>query len=316
MARAHETDTIRLTGLRAVGHHGVLTTERDSGQVFRCDVVLHLDTRAAARNDDLRRTVSYAEVAEDAVAVLAGEPVDLLETLAERIATVVLARGGIRAVEVTVHKPQAPIPVEFDDVEVTIHRTASAADAGPGEDRGVPEPFVLALGANLGDAVGTLRSAVDELAHAGGVHLTGISPLARTAPVLEAGQAPQPDYYNAVIAGTTTLAPEDLLDLAQMVEDMHGRTREERWGARTLDIDIVAVGGRVVETDRLVLPHPRAHQRAFVLAPWARLDPAADLPGPSGGAVAELAVQAPDRDGVEWVAEHWAGTTGTAGGER
>src|SRR5690606_22811305 len=88
----------------------------------RADVVLHLDTQAAASSDDLSATVSYAEVAEDVHDVLAGSPADLVETVAERIAAVVLERGAVQAVDVRVHKPQAPISVPFDDVEVVVRR--------------------------------------------------------------------------------------------------------------------------------------------------------------------------------------------------
>ncbi|MCK6209750.1 2-amino-4-hydroxy-6-hydroxymethyldihydropteridine diphosphokinase [Georgenia sp. EYE_87] len=181
---------------------------------------------------------------------------------------------------------------------------ASAGDAlhrRPSE----PVPFVLALGANLGDAVATLRRAVADLAHAGGVAVTTVSPLARTAPVLDPGQAPQPDYLNAVVLGTTTLAPAELLALAHRVEDAHGRVRTERWGARTLDLDLVTVGDVVDADAELTLPHPRAHERAFVLAPWARADPTAVLPGARGGVVADLAARAADRDALSWAGDDW-----------
>lgn len=115
-------DQIRLTGLSATGHHGVFEHERIDGQLFRADVVLHLDTRRAASGDDLEDTVSYAVVAEDVVAVLAGSPADLIETVAERVAAVALRHASVEAVDVAVHKPQAPITVPFDDVEVVIRR--------------------------------------------------------------------------------------------------------------------------------------------------------------------------------------------------
>jgi dihydroneopterin aldolase len=130
-----ELDQIRLLGLRAVGHHGVLAHERAEGQAFGADVVMHLDTRAAARTDDLAATVSYAEVADDVVAVLAGEPVDLVETLAERIARVVLAHPAVQVVDVTVHKPHAPLAVDFDDVELRIRRRRTSSEAGPEDPR-------------------------------------------------------------------------------------------------------------------------------------------------------------------------------------
>ena len=375
-----DLDRIRLRGLRAFGHHGVLAHERAQGQTFVADVVLHLDTRAAAASDDLADTVSYAAVAEDVVAVLGGEPVDLLETLAERIAAVVLAHGA-RAVDVTVHKPGAPLTVPFDDVELVVRRHAvetevagvRADDAGSpdGAEEGAedgaddvapdhpaavadptgrpatqvvgppstvppqgatpvgdpptgerppgpltsrpdePAPFVLALGANLGDAVATLRRAVASLAAAAGVEVGAVSPLARTAAVLAPGQPDQPDYLNAVVVGATTLAPLELLALARRLEDEHGRRREERWGARTLDVDVITYADLRSDDLELTLPHPRAHERAFVLLPWSQVEPDAVLPG--GGPVAELAERAADRSTVRWLALDWLEGPGDQG---
>ena len=116
------TDRIALTGLRVRGRHGVLPDERRDGQDFVVDAVLHLDLRPAGASDDLSRTVHYGELAQALAAVVAGEPVDLLETLAQRLADVCLADGRVERAEVTVHKPQAPIPLEFGDVAVTVVR--------------------------------------------------------------------------------------------------------------------------------------------------------------------------------------------------
>jgi dihydroneopterin aldolase len=115
-------DRVALRGLRARGHHGVFPQEREEGQTFVVDLVLGLDTAPAAASDDLTRTVHYGIVAEEVVAVVQGEPVDLIETLAQRIADQVLKNDLVEEVEVTVHKPQAPITVPFDDVTVTIAR--------------------------------------------------------------------------------------------------------------------------------------------------------------------------------------------------
>jgi 7,8-dihydroneopterin aldolase/epimerase/oxygenase len=117
------SDTIRLTGLRQHGYHGVLPEERRDGQDFVVDVVLHLDTRTAARTDDVRDTVHYGQLAEGLAGIVGGEPVALLETLAERLAALCLEPGLVQRVEVTVHKPQAPIGLPFDDVSVTIARS-------------------------------------------------------------------------------------------------------------------------------------------------------------------------------------------------
>jgi dihydroneopterin aldolase len=115
-------DRIALTGLRVRGHHGVLPEERRDGQDFLVDAVLHLDLRPAGETDDLARTVHYGELADRLAAVVAGEPVDLLETLAQRLAELCLASGPVERVEVTVHKPSAPIAQVFADVSVTVVR--------------------------------------------------------------------------------------------------------------------------------------------------------------------------------------------------
>ncbi|MCA5893074.1 2-amino-4-hydroxy-6-hydroxymethyldihydropteridine diphosphokinase [Isoptericola sp. NEAU-Y5] len=400
-------DRICLEGVSATGHHGVLPHERVEGQVFRADVVLHLDTRAAATSDDLAATVSYADVAQDVHDVLAGSPADLVETVAERIAAVVLDRPAVHAVDVRVHKPQAPIEVPFDDVSIVIRRDrehapvvatpavsgaeprtasevagdqraeaspslglAGAAAAEPSYGPAVvaptmadaladepvgAEPFgaesfgaeafgaeafgtepagaaeapetaepaeadvapyldpldaaparpigaVLALGANLGDAQVTLRDAVTDIDRVPGIQVTDVSPLARTAAV---GGPDQPDFLNAVLIVKTTLSPRDLLRAVQQVEELHGRVREERWGPRTLDVDIVQYDTLTTTSDDLELPHPRAHERAFVLVPWAEVAPDAVLGGLGGGPVSQLAVTAPDRAGIRWLALDW-----------
>jgi len=116
-------DHVEITGTEPFGRHGILDAERRDGQRFAVDVVLGLDTAAAAAADDLSRTVDYADVAQRLHDVVAGDPVDLLETLAQRLADVCLALEPVLRVRVTVHKPDAPMPVPFDDVAVTIERS-------------------------------------------------------------------------------------------------------------------------------------------------------------------------------------------------
>jgi 2-amino-4-hydroxy-6-hydroxymethyldihydropteridine diphosphokinase/dihydroneopterin aldolase len=627
-------DQIQLSGVSARGYHGVLPSERQTGQEFRADVVLYLDTRPAAAGDDLAQTVSYADVASDVHAILTGEPADLVETVAERIAAAVLARPQVEAVDVRVHKPHAPIPVPFADVEVAIRRdrthlpvvaapavaaetVGTAADADPlgqaqessdplayepnpldafrteppadswndaaehalggsgtasfaadpepqdfepiarpstdepeqlqresyqaepyqpepyrpepaepyqpapaepaqqlaepfeaeplvervpasvapaaqapvaqapvetpeplpapaliapeplqvvpaawelqhdvpvqaeqrdqvaqepvfqPEEQFQPEPVfepvqqyesvqgldqrrsngfeqqgyeqpqqydqrqfeqpqqlepqqqqfgqpqqfeppqldpqqnqydqlfeqqydradmettrvaaavpdsavgqpeqygqeqygqeqyaqeqyqheprdrfdevpagyvevVIAIGANLGDPQATMRSAVAELDRVPGLQITDVSPLARTAAV--GGPEEQPDYLNAVLLARTTLSARALLHACQEVENVHGRTREEHWGPRTLDVDLITYGNLTDSADDLEVPHPRAHERAFVLEPWSQIAPEAVLPGLGGGPVAQLAATAPDRAGIRWLALDW-----------
>jgi dihydroneopterin aldolase/2-amino-4-hydroxy-6-hydroxymethyldihydropteridine diphosphokinase len=261
------TDRIHLSGVEAFGYHGVLRDEKRDGQPFVVDVVMELDLATAGGSDALDDTVSYAEIAGEVVARIAGPSFDLIERLAEVVADDVLCHRLVDAVTVTVHKPQAPVGHPFSDVAVEVHRT-----------RGVP--VVVALGANLGDARATLESAVRAVAGLPGMRVRAVSPLVETDPV---GGPEQPSYLNAVLVGDTTLDPDALLRRLHEIEAEHGRTREVRWGARTLDLDLIQVGtpGSGSEVRRadaaLTLPHPRAHERGFVLVPWSLADPASTI---------------------------------------
>jgi dihydroneopterin aldolase len=115
-------DYLTLTGLRAIAHHGVFEHEKADGQEFVVDLVVWFDARAAAASDDLSKTIHYGELAEKVVAALSTDPVDLIETVAERIASVALTYPAVERVRVTLHKPSAPITVPFDDVSITIER--------------------------------------------------------------------------------------------------------------------------------------------------------------------------------------------------
>ncbi|UOQ56276.1 2-amino-4-hydroxy-6-hydroxymethyldihydropteridine diphosphokinase [Leucobacter allii] len=154
-------------------------------------------------------------------------------------------------------------------------------------------PVLLAFGANLGDRGETIRAAQRELAAAPGIREFAASPLRETIALTASGPDPEaPRYLNGVARAATTLTPHALLDLLQEVEAVHGRVRDVHWGDRTLDIDLILYGGRVVQDERLTVPHPRAHERDFVLAPWLALEPDAVLMG--HGRVAELLARVGD----------------------
>ena len=159
--------------------------------------------------------------------------------------------------------------------------------------RVIEQPAVIAFGANQGDRAATIHAAATELAAAEGVELVAISALHETVAVrLDAAGVAAPDpgapaYLNAVALIRTTLTPDALLQLLHEVESDHGRVRAERWGDRTLDLDIVDFAGLRRERDGLTLPHPRAGEREFVLRPWLEVDPDAVLAGV--GRVADLA---------------------------
>src|SRR5664280_2391511 len=261
------TDRIVLHGVSARGFHGVLDQEKSDGQDFVVDVMLEVDLHRAGRSDLLAHTVNYAEVAADIVALITGPSGDLIETLADRIAAAALQRPLVQAVEVTVHKPQAPVGVPFGDVQVVVERRRD-------------DPVVIALGANLGAVQATLQAVVRELADVDGVRIIAVSELFESDPV---GGPEQPVYLNAVVLARTRLAAFALLTELHRLEADHGRIRETRWGARSLDLDLIQYGDVGSDSDliskdpELMLPHPRAHERAFVLAPWSAVDAQAEL---------------------------------------
>ncbi|MBT3163460.1 2-amino-4-hydroxy-6-hydroxymethyldihydropteridine diphosphokinase [Streptomyces sp. Vc74B-19] len=157
-----------------------------------------------------------------------------------------------------------------------------------------PKWAVVSLGANLGNRLETLQGAVDALEDTPGIRVKAVSPVYETEPWgVDPGS--QPSYFNAVAVLRTTLPPSSLLERAHAVEEAFHRVRDERWGPRTLDVDIVAYADLHSDDPQLTLPHPRAHERAFVLAPWHDIDPAAELPG--RGPVADL-LDAVTREGV------------------
>lgn len=142
------------------------------------------------------------------------------------------------------------------------------------------ERGVIAVGANLGDRRATIAQAVRELADTEGVEVTGISEFIESVALRPHGRdTDAPAYLNGVITITTTLDPQRLLDRLHEIEHAHGRVRTEHWGDRTLDLDLIDLGGRQQHDEQLTLPHPRAHERDFVLAPWLQVDPDAELTG-------------------------------------
>ncbi len=159
-----------------------------------------------------------------------------------------------------------------------------------------PPRAYIGLGSNLGDSGATLRAALGEIAALPGVQACTASPFYRSAPVDASG----PDFINAAAALDTTLEPLLLLDALQAIELRHGRERPYRNAPRTLDLDLLLYGDAVMDTPRLILPHPRMHERAFVLRPLQDLAPSIALPqGPIGDLVAAVAGQEIERLGVE-----------------
>ena len=160
-----------------------------------------------------------------------------------------------------------------------------------------PVRAILAIGGNLGKRRKTLRSALKAIAITPGIKKVICSPLVESAAVTEAGiDETKPPFLNGVVQIQTTLKPKELLEQIRRIESEHGRIRLERWGSRTLDIDIIVYGDVLKVGKELTIPHPRAFERPFVMVPWAMLEPDAVLPG--HGSVKELASTMQDQVSV------------------
>ena len=336
--RLQYLDHISLVGIEERGLHGMLDHERQDGQLFLVDADIYLDLQAAGASDQIADTVDYSRVSALISRIITGPPCDLLEKVATQIAEETLELANVQAVRICLHKPEAPLGLEKEDVSVTIWRglqnllpeeeapleetaplslseIAAEGTVEPGETSpekvaspleqapDSPRQVVVAMGGNLGEVSDTFREVIAQLSKTRGIGVVEVSPLVRTAPVLSEEQEEQPDYLNAVVILSTVLSPRALLRVLQNLEDEHGRVRSERWEARTLDLDIIDYQGVTSEDERLTLPHPRASQRAFVLLPWSLVAPTAELSGV--GEVVVLADYAPDRDGVKEIYPDW-----------
>ncbi|MEU5608315.1 2-amino-4-hydroxy-6-hydroxymethyldihydropteridine diphosphokinase [Streptomyces sparsogenes] len=158
-----------------------------------------------------------------------------------------------------------------------------------------PKWAVISLGSNLGNRLETLQGAIDALEDTPGLRVKAVSPVYETEP-WGVDPGAQPSYFNAVVLVRTTLPPSSLLERGHAIEEAFERVRDERWGPRTLDVDIVSYQDVVSDDPALTLPHPRAHQRAFVLVPWHDVDPGAEVPGL--GAVSRLLAEV-GQEGVQ-----------------
>lgn len=271
---------IELRRLRVTGTHGVLEEERTRAQPFEVDVDADCETIGSASTDDLADAVDYGVLVDAARTVVAGPPsARLLETLVDAVADAVLrADHRIWRVRVVVRKLRPPVAADLGTAGVAAVRYRDAA-------RGVRA--FLGLGSNMGDRLGHLRTAVGALRETGEV--VAVSPLYRTTPV--GGPDGQEDYLNVVVELRTGSTPRQLLERAHDLERAAGRVRSERFGPRTLDVDVLWVEGASLVQADLVVPHPRLWQRRFVLAPLRDVAPEmvpAEVLAASGGDVTQV----------------------------
>lgn len=254
-------DRIEISGLRVMTVIGVLPHEREAAQPLQIDLSLHVDLHDAGYSDELADTANYGAVTE-AVATLARESKDwLLERLAQKVAETVLTFDRVEAVDVVVTKLRPPIPEDVQASAVRLHRTRRQMNVPPRE----VHRAVVALGSNLGDRVGYLRSAIDQLAP------VAQSQVYETDPV--GGPDAQGAYLNMVAVVETGLDPYAFIRRLQRIEAEAGRQRVIHWGPRTLDLDLLFYDDATIASEELIVPHPRYAERRFVLAPLSEVAP-------------------------------------------
>ena len=255
--RGGEDDTIRIAGLEVYARHGVFTEERKLGQKFYVNALLNTDTRAAGQRDALELSTDYGAVCEEICRFLTEHTYALLEAAAEHLAEdLLLLFPRIKALELEIQKPSAPIRFPFDYVSVSVRRGWRRA--------------VIACGSNMGDKEAYLRGAERGLSDDEKCRLLRSSSLRLTKPY---GGVEQDDFLNGAFLIETLYEPEELLMLLQRLEKEAGRERLVRWGPRTLDLDIISYEDAVVCTDTLTIPHPDLRNRDFVLRPLSELTP-------------------------------------------
>lgn len=255
-------DYIEIDKLKIFCNHGVYDEEKANGQNFYVSARLYTDTAKAACNDDLNFSVNYAEACHKITAFLKNNNFDLIETVANRLCDYLLAEYEIiRAIELTIHKPEAPIGLPFSDVSVTIKRHWEIA--------------YIALGGNIGDSEAILNDACQKIVQNPHIRLKKRSSFIVTAPY---GEVEQDDFLNGCIEIETYYSPYELLDYLHLVEKEAHRERLVHWGPRTLDLDIILFGDEIINTETLVIPHKDMQNRDFVLKPLCEIAPYAYNP--------------------------------------
>ncbi len=250
-------DEIRVKKLEVFAHHGVYPKETEEGQIFYINAVLYTDTSRAGKSDELEHTVDYGSLCRFITGWMQENTCRLLEAVAEKMSEAILLRyERVRAMDLEIEKPFAPIPLPFENISVKIHRGWHRA--------------YVALGSNMGDREAYLSGAVKAMESHPLIKVRKVSELLVTKPY---GGVEQEDFLNGAAEIETLLNPEQLLEALQEMEQAAGRERLVHWGPRTLDLDILFYDRIVIESERLAIPHPDLENRRFVLEPMAAIAP-------------------------------------------
>lgn len=248
---------ITIKGLKVAACHGVLPSEKDNPQPFVFDAVLGLDTDAAADSDSVSDTVDYAGVCALLNSFCKDNSFNLIERLAQGAAFIIMEKHpALRYARVTVHKPQAPVGLPVEDIAVTVTVERNTV--------------LLSLGASLSDKKAALDGAIDCLKDIRGVTVTRVSDYMESEPY---GGVARNTFLNCAVAAECLLSPRTLLKEIHSIEEKFGRKRTVRWEDRTLDIDIIFFGNKIIEEEGLTIPHSDYKSRGFVLAPLKQIAP-------------------------------------------
>ena len=251
-------DKIIISQLEVISNHGVLDAEKVLGQKFYVSIELALDLQKAGISDDIRETINYAEVCDMVVRLMQNSTYNLIETCAEKIAESLLkTHTNVNEVTVTIEKPHAPIKHSFGNVAVLIIRKR--------------ETVYIGLGSNMGDREANLSRAISAMSVLPDLAVIKSSAFHETKPV---SHTPQRDYLNAVVMAHATCSPAHLMEILLELEINLGRERPGiPLSPRVIDLDLLFYGNVVSESAFVTLPHPRLHERLFVLEPFCEVNP-------------------------------------------
>lgn len=250
-------DKIRIRNLEVFGNHGVFPEENKLGQKFLVSAVLYTDTREAGITDDLTKSIHYGEVSHFITKYMRENTYQLIESAAEQLARALLLEyERLEWVDIEIQKPWAPIGLPLESVSVEVSRGWHRA--------------YIAVGSNLGDKGEYIRQGIAALRAVRDCKVEKESELIVTKPY---GVTDQPDFLNGMLQVKTLLTPMELLKQLNEIERAAKRERKIHWGPRTLDLDIIFYDDLILDTEKLVIPHPDMQNRDFVLGPLAELAP-------------------------------------------
>ena len=242
---------INIVNLKTFSHIGVFEEEKRDGQEFLISINCKLQECYSYNSDDLEKTVNYGRVCNLVIDYMENAKCDLIETACEDIASMILqSYDVIKEITVEIHKPNAPVEAEFGDIYASCNKKW--------------EKVYLSLGSNMGERDDYINDAIKELKLQDKIRNVRSSSLYTTKPY---GNVDQDDFRNCICELECFYTPLELLDICQEIESKNGRIREEEWGPRTLDVDIILFGNRIIDTPELTVPHIDMQYRGFVLEP-------------------------------------------------